>query len=143
MSEVPTEHLQLQKIREKATEILAKLDNPEDPQVVDVLSSVAVVPEESGAWTAFNTSVTADIVTVDTNKLKVLGFFFYTDADIEARLRFKNSGHVIGGIKGKGLAGMNLTNMKKPEGAAGEDIELYISGTGSVRGWISTVEVAP
>jgi len=38
MAEVPTPHLQLQKIRQHLADILAKLDNPTDPQITEILA---------------------------------------------------------------------------------------------------------
>lgn len=40
MAEVPTEHLQLQKIRAAAEAVLAKLDNLDDPQTVEIIKSI-------------------------------------------------------------------------------------------------------
>jgi len=87
-------------------------------------------------------SETGDVITPSTGKaVKIRGFFFYTDADIEARLNFKTSDNTIGGLSGKGAVGFNLIGMKKPQGDVDELVEITITGTGNARGWISYEEV--
>ena len=96
---------------------------------------------EIGTVTHISETSTADVVTCETgHTLKVHGFFFYSSADITVELRFKGSGNVIGGLTVKGAVGMNLVGKKCPEGANAEDIEIYLSGAGTVKGWINTEE---
>jgi len=116
---------------------------------VDVEGSVSVTQlnsertlAESGSVTHFSKTVTGDVVTPSSGKaVKVSGFFFYSSADITVELRFKTSGNVIGGLVVKGACGMNLLGMKKPQGSTDEIVEIYLSGTGTVKGWVSYIEV--
>lgn len=111
------------------------------PVVVILLDKRVLIGEE-GTVTHFSVTATGDIVTPSKEKaLKVLGFFFYSSADITVELRFKTSGNVIAGIVAAGACAMNLVGMKKPEGGADEVIEIYLSGAGTVKGWISRKEI--
>jgi len=84
----------------------------------------------------FLSSYAVDVhVPASTEKSQVLGWFLDVLADIEAELRFPTSGF-IGGLPSKGVAGMNLINLKGPTGTSGEAIELWASGAGTVKGWI-------
>lgn len=90
----------------------------------------------------FSKSTTSDVLTPTTGKaIMVTGFLFYADADIVAELRFKTSGNVIGALPTKGVVGMNLIILKKPQGAVDEVIEIYLSGAGNVKGWLTYEEV--
>lgn len=158
-------HEALKAIHDKIAEVLAKLDNPSDPQIVDIVASITLavavnnfpsdypLPSsqvtnlkaitslpETGMVTHFSKAVTGDIVTT-TNTLKVLGWYFYTDADIKAEINWKTSGNIIAAINGQGISAMNLVGLKKPQGASGEDIEITITGTGNAKGWICTEEI--
>ena len=90
----------------------------------------------------FSKTATGDVKTPATGKkLRILAFFYYCDADVTTELRFKTSGDVIGGLPAKGPVGMNLVGRKAPEGAADEAVEIYLSGAGTVKGWICYEEV--
>lgn len=103
---------------------------------VDVLS----LPE-TGTVTHISATSTEDVKTCDAgHTLKVHGYFFYVSADITAELRFKISGNVIGGLTCEGAVGFNFVGKKCPTGADGEDIEIYLSGSGTVKGFIITEE---
>ena len=102
---------------------------------------VASMPED-GTVVHINKTATGDLITPTSGKaIKILGFFFYSTADITVELRFKTSGSVIGGLTTKGVCGMNLIGMKKPQGSTNEIVEVYLSNTGTVKGWVSYSEV--
>jgi hypothetical protein len=73
--------------------------------------------------------------------LAILGFFYYSNADITTELRFKTSGKLIAGLSVEGAVGMNLVGMKPPTGEVDEVVEIYLSGSGTVKGWICFEEV--
>lgn len=99
-------------------------------------------PNEDGVVTHFSKTATGDVKAPATGKaLKVLGFFFYSTADITAELRFKTSTNVVGALPVKGACGMNLLAITKPQGASNEVIEIYLSGAGTVKGWVCTKDV--
>lgn len=104
-----------------------------------------LIGDDSGTTTYFNGSSTADVIapTNPLKALKVTGFFMYGSADATYELRFKTSTNVIAGLNQKGAVGMNLVGAKKPTGKVNETIELYISGSVTVKGWINTKEVMP
>jgi hypothetical protein len=111
-----------------------------EPQAVILLNN-RVLLALLGINTPFSKTATGDLVSPSSGKaLFVTGFFFYSSADITVELRFKTSGNVIGGIVLKGACGMNLLGIKQPQGAADEKIEIYLSGAGTVKGWVSTSE---
>lgn len=90
----------------------------------------------------FSATATADVKTPSTGKaLKILAFFYYCTADITTELRFKTSTNVIGGLPQKGAVGMNLIGRKPPQGSTNEVVEIYLSGAGTVKGWICWEEV--
>lgn len=96
----------------------------------------------SGYIQHFSTTATADVKTPSSGKaLRILAFFYYCTADITTELRFKTSGNVIGGLPAKGACGMNLVGRKGPQGSADEVVEIYLSGAGTVKGWICYEEV--
>jgi hypothetical protein len=102
---------------------------------------VASMPED-GTVLHISKTVTGDLITPASGKaIKILGFFFYSTADITVELRFKTSTYVIGGLTTKGVCGMNLISMKKPQGSADELVEVYLSGAGTVKGWVVYIEV--
>jgi hypothetical protein len=110
------------------------------------LASVAGIRKNKlaadGTITHFSKNATGDHLTPAAGKaLKVWGFFYYADADIKTEIRFKTSGNVIGALASKGSCGMNLLTMTKPQGAADEKIEIYLSGAGNAKGWTCTSEV--
>jgi len=97
---------------------------------------------ENGSATHFSKTATSDVITPTSGKaVKIKGFFYTCNADITTELRFKNSGNLVGGLPVKGSCGMNLIAMKKPQGAINEILEIYLSGTGTVKGWVSYEEV--
>lgn len=124
-------HEAFKAIHDKIAEVLARLH--------DVI--ISAMPYE-GTITHFSKTATADVKTVSGDKkLKVLGWNFYCDADIICELRFKTSGNVIAGIPSKGINAMAKSSINRPLGAVNEAVEIYLSGTGNVKGWISTKEV--
>jgi len=98
--------------------------------------------EDRGTIQHFSATATADVKTPSSGKaLRILAFFYYCTADITTELRFKTSGNVIGGLSAKGAAGMNLVGRKPPQGSADEVVEIYLSGTGTAKGWICYEEI--
>jgi len=90
----------------------------------------------------FSKTATGDVKTpASGKKLRILAFFYYSSADITTELRFKTSGNMVGGLPVKGAVGMNLVGRKAPEGAVDEAVEIYLSGAGTVKGWICYEEV--
>jgi len=103
---------------------------------------IPVPVEPLGSIQHFSVSATSDVKTPSSGKaLQILAFFYYCDADITTELRFKTSGNVIGGLPFKGAVAMNLVGAKPPQGAADEAVEIYLSGSGNVKGWINYLEV--
>jgi hypothetical protein len=98
--------------------------------------------EDRGSIQHFSATATADVKTPASGKaLRILSFFYYCTADITTELRFKTSGNVIAGLPAKGAVGMNLVGRRPPTGATDETVEIYLSGTGTVKGWICYEEV--
>ncbi len=94
----------------------------------------------------FSVSLTAagsaTIYTPATGKAaRVLGWSFYSDADVIVELRFGTSGNVIAGLPAKGAHAMNLIGLAAPQGAADETIVVYGGGAVNVKGWICVLEV--
>ena len=115
-------------------------DYPLPSAQVSSLQNVNVQPQ--GSIQPFSASSTSDVKTPSSGKaLQILAFFYYCDADITTELRFKNSGNVIAGLPFKGAVGMNLVGVKPPQGATDEAVEIYLSGSGNVKGWICYKEV--
>jgi len=115
-------------------------DYPLPSAQVSSLQNVNVQPQ--GSIQPFSASSTSDVKTPSSGKaLQILGFFYYCDADITTELRFKNSGNVIAGLPFKGAVAMNLVGVKPLQGAADEAVEIYLSGSGNVKGWICYKEV--
>jgi len=138
----PSEKLLIEKRIYDALKPLFKKDiKPEDIGLIwDFLDNVRVY--EDGEITHFNLTATGDVDTPASGKaLRVLGWFYYCTADITTELRFKTSGKVIAGLPVKGAVGMNLVGRKPPQGSANEIVEMYLSGAGTVKGWVCTVEV--
>jgi len=98
--------------------------------------------EDRGTIQHFSKTATGDVQAPSSGKaLRILAFFFYSTADITVELRFKTSGNVIGALSAKGPCGMNLVGRKPPTGASDEAVEIYLSGAGTVKGWICYEEV--
>jgi len=102
--------------------------------------------EREGSVTHFSVAATAagstTIYTPATGKAaKVLGWSFYSDADVVVELRFATSGNVIAGLPFKGAHAMNCLGLTAPQGSADEVIEIYVSGAVNVKGWICVEEV--
>jgi len=142
-------HEAFKAIWEKLNEIKSNTDNLwdqlEDIKVgtnnLDVLLSTRAVNEE-GTIQHFSKTATGDVKAPASGKaLRVLGWFYCCTADVITELRFKNSGNVIGALPTKGAVAMNLIGQKKPQGSADEPVEIYLSGTGTVKGWINYAEV--
>jgi len=115
-------------------------DYPLPSAQISSLQNVNVQPQ--GSIQHFSVSSTSDVKTPSSGKaLQILAFFYYCDADITTELRFKSSGNVIAGLPFKGAVAMNLIGVKPPQGAANEAVEIYLSGSGNVKGWICYKEV--
>ncbi len=102
---------------------------------------ITVMPAE-GTVTYFSKTTTGDVKSPTTGKqLKVLGWNFVSYADVNVELRFKTSQNHIAGIPGKGINAMAKSSLNRPQGATDEAVEICLSSTGSVKGWICTKEV--
>ena len=98
--------------------------------------------EDRGTIIHFSKAATGDVKTPSSGKkLRVLDYFYYSSADITTELRYKTSTNVIAGLTVKGAVGMNRIGRKPHEGAADEAVEIYLSGAGTVKGWICYEEV--
>lgn len=98
--------------------------------------------EDRGTIIHFSVTLTGDVKAPSTGKkLRVLDWFYYCTTDITTELRFKNNGDVIAGLPVKGAVGMNRIGRKPHEGAANQAVEIYLSGAGTVKGWICYEEV--
>jgi len=73
--------------------------------------------------------------------LKVLGWNLTSFTDVNVELRFKTSLNLIAGIPGKGINAMAKSSINRPLSDADEPVEIYLSTTGDVKGWICTKEV--
>ncbi|MBW2559509.1 MAG: hypothetical protein JRE40_01505 [Deltaproteobacteria bacterium] len=103
---------------------------------------IPVPVEALGSIQHFSASATSDVKTPSSGKaLQILGFFYYCDADITTELRFKSSGNLIAGLPFKGAVAMNLVGVKPLQGSVDEAVEIYLSGSGNVKGWICYKEV--
>jgi len=103
---------------------------------------IPVPVEPLGSIQHFSVSATSDVKAPSSGKsLQILAFFYYCDADITTELRFKNSGNVIGGLPFKGAVAMNLVGVEPPQGNVNEAVEIYLSGSANVKGWICYQEV--
>ncbi len=103
------------------------------------------IPRE-GTVVFFNVALTAAgssaIYTPSAGKaVRVLGWSFYTNADVIVELRFATSLNVIAGLPAKGSHAMNTLGMEPPKGAVDEKVEIYGSGAVNVKGWICVLEV--
>jgi len=108
-------------------------------QPVDPTPREGAVKHFSVALTAAGSSI---IYTPSTGKAaRVLGWSFYSDADVVVELKFGTSGNVIAGLPAKGAHAMNLIGLNTPQGAVNETIVIYGSGAVNVKGWINVVEV--
>lgn len=112
--------------------------------LVDANGKVYVIvsmPEE-GTITYFSKPATGDVKSPsEGKKLKILGWNFTSYADVNVELRYKTSGNLIAGIPGKGINAMAKSSLNRPLGDADEAVEIYLSATGNVKGWICTKEV--
>lgn len=97
---------------------------------------------QRGSIIHISKTATGDIITPESGKkVAILGYFYYSSADITTELRFKTSGSIIAGLTVKGAVGMNLIGMKPPTGAIDEIVEIYLSDAGTVKGWVCYEEV--
>lgn len=109
---------------------------------IDVLTMPDVGIQPQGDIQPFSVSTTSNVKTPSSGKaLQILAFFYYCDTDITTELRFKNSGNIIAGLPFKGAVAMNLVGVKPPQGSVDEPVEIYLSGTGNVKGWVCYKEV--
>jgi len=97
---------------------------------------------EKGTIIHFSKTATGDIkAPAATKSLEVLAWYYHCTTDIVTELRFKTSGNVIAALPAKGACGMNLIGRKRPQGAVNEIVEIYLSSTGTVKGWLNYNEV--
>jgi len=98
------------------------------------------IEAEKGTVTPFSKTVTADLCTpASGKKIRVWAAFYYSQADIITELRFKTSGNVVLALPTLGSVGMELKRTKML-GAVDEVLEIYLSGAGTVKGWVSVSE---
>jgi len=104
---------------------------------VDFMPVTETLETEKGTVMHFSKAATSDLVTPAAGKkVKVWSAFYSCQDDIVTELRFKTSGNVVLALPTLGSVGMEL---KRTEilGAANEVLEIYLSGAGTVKGWIS------
>mgnify|MGYP001558439300 CR=1 FL=1 len=99
-----------------------------------------IVPR--GKATRINQTASANIISPSSGKrLRLLGFFLWTNASITASIRWASTGDDIAGLSQQGVAAMNLIGLEE-KGGADEPLYLSISGTGTVKGTVWTEEIS-
>lgn len=147
-------HEALKAIHDKIAEVLAKLDAPADPQIVEIVASIVLTVaqqsiertlQKKGTPTRDSTTTNKEIVANPSagNKLQVYGWFLKVDTDEIVTLRYGGeNGQVFAGLPTKGVAAMNLLGIDE-SGGADENIFLVKSGSGNVEVvvWTEVVSV--
>lgn len=115
-------------------------------RTIDTINAITEIKKissfgQTGTLTYINEVATADILTPTKDyRTRVLGAVIYNPTDIQAYLRWKNTGNFVLGVPTIGLVGMNPMGLRHPLGAADEVLELYMSAGGTVKGWVVTEE---
>ena len=109
-------------------------------------SELTRIIKREGTVVHFSISASAEGSTIiytpsSGKKAKILGWSFYSDADVICELRFSTSKNVIAALPFKGSHAMNTIGMEAPVGDQDETIEIYVSGAANVKGWICIKEV--
>ena len=95
-----------------------------------------------GTPTRINETSSGAIITPSSGKkLRLLGFFLWTNASITTSLRWTSTGDDIAGLSQQGVVAMNLIGSEEL-GGKDEALYLYISGSGTVKGTVWTEEIS-
>ena len=101
----------------------------------DILDFIKLKP---GNVTYFSKTATSDLVSPFAGKkLRLYDAFFYSTGSVVVELRWKNNGNVILGLPTVGAIGMHQSKTEHV-GALNEKLEIYLSGEGTVKGWVCT-----
>jgi len=148
-------HQSFKALYDKLSSILQKLDNPHDPQTVEIIASIVLTVaqqtiertlQEKGTIASIDLAPTAagshNLVTPTTGKaIKVLAWFYYCFDDIKTEIYFATSGLYVAGLPTKGCCGLNTIGRAPPQGAINEPLTIGYSGAGTIRGWVCIEEV--
>lgn len=98
--------------------------------------------EADYTYLSFSKTATGDIRDPDADKkVKVAAAFFYCAEDIIVELRWKTSGDVVLALPTRGAIGFEMKIDDCPLGDTDEVLELYLSDTGTAKGWIMYKDV--
>jgi hypothetical protein len=90
---------------------------------------------EEGTLLQFTVTATTDLVVPALGKVvKVYSAFYYCRDDIVTELRWKTSGQVVLALPTLGAVG--ASKLKLQVGADTEKLQIYLSGAGTVKGWL-------
>jgi len=93
-------------------------------------------------WIHFSKAASGNIVSPAAGKrIRLLVFFFSSNADIITSLRFGDTGADMFPLQQKGVVGMNLIGAWAPQGDADEPLYAYLSGAGTMKGSVLVEEV--
>jgi hypothetical protein len=109
-------------IHSKLDEILKEFNCPAIQKKIDLTATSIIHTPASG------------------KKIRLKGFVWSSNADIVTALRFGTDGDLLFAIQAKGVVGMNLVGCNV-EGAVGEALYGYLSGTGTMKGTVLLEEV--
>jgi len=73
--------------------------------------------------------------------MKILSFFYYCPDNIVTEMRWATSGNLVAGLPTRGVALMNNLHRAPPTGDTDEALEMYLSASGTVKGWIAYMDV--
>ena len=95
-----------------------------------------VTEAEIGTRLQFTLTGTTDLVVPATgHSVKVLDAFYYCRDELVTELRWKTSQQIVLGLPTLGAVGVQ--KMKNQVGGDTETLELYMSGSGVVKGWLN------
>ncbi len=111
-------------------------------QYHEAYKEIAERLKRGAIWTHFSKTASGNIISPSSGKrLRLLVFFFSSNADIITSLRFSSTGDDMFPLQQKGAVGMNLIGAWAPQGNADEPLYAYLSGTGTMKGSVLTEEV--
>jgi len=116
--------------------------NPQQIRVLTSSDKVTVADVEKVATQKIINLTATGIIYTPTSgkKIRLKAFAWSSSADIVTALRFGAGGDLLFAIQAKGVIGMNLIGCNL-EGAVGEALYGYLSGSGTMRGTVLIQEV--
>jgi hypothetical protein len=135
-------------LQQRATtkELLVQIQHQgseKDPTQIRALTASDIVAiAREGTPTHFSLSASGTIYTPAAGKkVRLVAFFWSSDADIITSLRFGSGGSDMFPLQKTGVSAMNLLGLGPLQGAADAVLYGYLSGAGNMKGTVFTVEV--